>query len=45
MVKKFPADARTIFVDLVCTGTGMRAAAAAVGASVNTATVGASLVA
>ena len=38
MVKLFPASARTEFVDLVCTGTGLRDAAAAVGASVSSAT-------
>ena len=39
MVKLFPRAARDEFVDLVCAGVGLRDAAAAVGASVNTATV------
>ena len=39
MVKLFPRAARDEFVDLVCAGVGLREAAAAVGASVNTATV------
>lgn len=39
MVKLFPAGTRTTFVDSVCSGVGLREAAAALGASLNTATL------
>jgi len=39
MVKLFPAGTRTRFVDLVCSGGGLRVSAASLGASINTASV------